>query len=61
MASHLVKHFDKHDLMYDLQHEFIEKRSWDIQLTMLFEDLAEKTSAGKQTFFLSLNTGTIKL
>ena len=49
MASHLVKHFDKHDLLYDLQHGFREKRSCDTQLTMLFEDLARNTSVGKQT------------
>ena len=30
MASHLVKHFDKHDLLYDLQHSFREKRSYVI-------------------------------
>ena len=29
MSSHLVKHFDKHDLLYDLQHCFREKRSCD--------------------------------
>ena len=28
MASHLVKHLDKHDLLYDLQHGFREKRSY---------------------------------
>ena len=55
MASHLVKHFDKHDLLYDLQHGFREKRSCDTQLTMLFEDLARNTSAGKQADLILLD------
>ena len=55
MASHLVKHFDKHDLLYDLQHSFREKRSCDTQLTMLFEDLARNTSVGKQTDLILLD------
>ena len=55
MASHLVKHFDKHDLLYDLQRGFREKRSCDTQLTMLFEDLARNTSVGKQTDLILLD------
>ena len=55
MASHLVKHFDKHDLLYDLQHGFREKRSCDTQLTMLFEDHARNTSVGKQTDLILLD------
>ena len=57
MASHLVKHFDKHDLLYDLQHGFREKGSCDrpTQLTMLFEDLARNTSVGKQTDLILLD------
>ena len=55
MASHLVKHFDKHDLLYDLQHSFREKGSCDTQLTVLFEDLLRNTSAGKQTDLILLD------
>ena len=55
MASNLVKHFDKHDLLYDLQHGFRDKRSCDTQLTMLCEDLARNTSAGKQTDLILLD------
>ena len=47
-------HFDKHDLLYDLQHHFREKMSCDTQLTMLFEDLARNTSVGKQTDLILL-------
>ena len=50
-----VKHFDKHDLLYDLQHGFREKRSCDTQLTMLFEDLTRNTSVGKQTDLILLD------
>ena len=55
MASHLVRHLNKHDLLYDLQHGFREKRSCETQLTMLFEDLARNTSAGKQTDLILLD------
>ena len=55
MASHLVKHLDKHDLLYDLQHGFREKRSCETQFTMLIENLAWNTSAGKQTNFVLLD------
>ena len=55
MASHLVKHFDKHDLLFELQHSFREKRSCDSQPTMLFEVLARNTSAGKQTDLILLD------
>ena len=55
MASHLVKHLDKHDLLYDLQHGFREKRSCETQLTMLIENLVRNTSAGKQTDLVLLD------
>ena len=54
MASYLVKHFDKHDLLYDLQHSFREKKSCDTQLTMLIKDLARNSSTGKQTDLIQL-------
>ena len=55
MASNMVKHLNKHDLLYDLQHGFREKRSCETQLTMLFEDLARNASAGKQTDLILLD------
>ena len=55
MASNMVKHLDKHGLLYDLQHGFREKRSCETQLTMLFEDLARNASAGKQTDLVLLD------
>ena len=47
IASNLVKHRDKHDLLYDLQHGFREKRSCETQLAMLAEGLARNVSAEK--------------
>ena len=44
MASHLVKHMGKHDLLYGLQHRFREKRSRETQLPTLVEDLARNAS-----------------
>ena len=35
IASHVVKHLNAHDLLYDLQHGFREKRSCETQLAML--------------------------
>ena len=55
MASHMVKHLDKHDHLYHLQHGFRAKRSCETQLTMLFEYLARNTSAGKQTDLILLD------
>ena len=55
MASHMVKHLDKHDLLHDLQYGFRAKRSCETQLIMLFEYLARNTSAGKQTDLILLD------
>ena len=49
IASNIVKHLDSHGLMYDLQHGFRERRSCETQLVSLVEDLARKSSQGKQT------------
>ena len=55
MASHVVKHLNSHDLLYDLQHGFREKRSKETQLTMLVEDIARNMSSGKQTDLVLLD------
>ena len=55
MASHVVKHLNSHDLLYDLQHGFREKRSCETQLTMLVEDLARNMSTCKQTDLVLLD------
>ena len=55
MASQIVKHMNKHSLLYDLQHGFRENRSCETQLTMLVEDLARGASRGKQTDLILLD------
>ena len=44
IASNLAKHLDINDLMYDLQHGFMERRSCETQLAYLVEDLARVSS-----------------
>ena len=55
IASNLVRHLDSNGLMYDLQHGFRERRSCETQLVSLIEDLASKTSQGKQTDLILLD------
>ena len=55
IASNLVRHLDSNGLMYDLQHGFRERRSCETQLVSLIEDLARKTSQGKQTDLILLD------
>ena len=55
VASNVVKHLDSNGLMYDLQHGFRERRSCETQLVFLIEDLARKTSQGKQTDLILLD------
>ena len=55
MASQVVKHMNTHDLLYDLQHGFREKRSCETQLAMLVLDLARNLGAGKQTDLIILD------
>ena len=50
MASHLNGQMDSHDLLYDLQHGFREKKwSCETQLTMLIEEIVRNASVGKHT------------
>ena len=51
----MVKHLNAHDLLYDLQHGFREKRSCETQLAVLIEDLARNVSKGKQTDLILLD------
>ena len=55
IASNLVRHLDSNGLMYDFQHGFRERRSCETQLVSLIEDLARKTSQGKQTDLILLD------
>ena len=49
IVSNLSKHLNKHNILYELQHGFREKRSCETQLIQLVEDLGRQLSLGKQT------------
>ena len=55
LASNIVKHLDGQGLLYDLQHGFREKGSYETQLIMLTEDLARNASVSKQTDIILLD------
>ena len=55
IASNVVKHLNSNRLMYNLQHGFQERRSCETQLVSLIEDLARKSSLGKQTDLILLD------
>ena len=55
ITSYVVKHLDSNGLMYDLKHGFRERRSCETQLVSLIEDLASKSSQGKQTDLVLLD------
>ena len=42
IASNLTKHLNKHNILYDLQHGFRQKRSCETQLIQLVEDLGRQ-------------------
>ena len=48
IASNLTAHLNKHNILYDLQHGFRQKRSCETQLLQLVEDLGRQLIAGKQ-------------
>ena len=55
IASSLTKHFGKHNILYDLQHGFRERRSCETQLIQLEEDLAQNSTSGIQTDLILLD------
>ena len=55
IASNLTKHLNKHNILYDLQHGFRQKRSCEIQLIQLVEDLGRQLIHGKQTDLVFLD------
>ena len=48
IASNLTAHLNKHNILYDLQHGFRQKRSCETQLLQLVEDLGRQLIAGKR-------------
>ena len=49
IASNLIRHFNKNNFLYDLQHGFREKRSCEAQLIQLVEGLGRQLTLGNQT------------
>ena len=55
IASNLFTHLNKHNILYELQHGFREKRSCETQLIQLVVDLERQLSLGKQTDLILLD------
>ena len=55
IASNFSAHLNKHNILYELQHGFREKRSCETQLIQLVEDLGRQLSLGKQTDLILLD------
>ena len=55
IASNLSTHLNKHNILYELQHGFRQKRSCETQLIQLVEDLVRQLSLGKQTDLILLD------
>ena len=49
IASNVARHLDSNGPMYNLQHGFKERRSCETQFASLIEDLACRSSHGKQS------------
>ena len=48
MASNLTAHLNRHNILYDLQHGFRQKRSCETQLLQLVEDIGKQFIKGNQ-------------
>ena len=55
IASNISKHLTQHDILYELQHGFHEKRSCETQLIQLVEDLSRQLTLGNQTDLVLLD------
>ena len=55
IASKLTQHLNQHNLLYDLQHGFRERRSCETQLIQLVEDLGRQLVKGKQVDLILLD------
>ena len=55
IAFNLSKHLNKHNIIYELQHGFHEKRSCETKLIQLVEDLGRQLSLGKKTDLILLD------
>ena len=57
VASSMAKHFTELNILYDLQHGFREKRSCEMQLIMLVDELAKNMQMGKHSDLILLGFG----
>ena len=48
-ASNIPKHFTDQNILYDLQHGFRERRSYETQLIMLVDELSKNMQSREQT------------
>lgn len=55
VASNLTAHFNKNNILYDLQHGFRERRSCETQLLQLIDELAKNLITGRQTDLILLD------
>ena len=55
IASKLTQHLNQHNILYDLQHGFRDRRSCETQLIQLIEDLGRQLVKGKQVDLVLLD------
>ena len=55
IASNLARHLNNHQILYELQHGFREKRSCETQLIQLAEDLSRQLIQGKRVDLVLLD------
>ena len=55
IASNIMDHLDKHNILYEYQHGFRSKRSCETQLIMTIQDLAESLNKKKQIDMIILD------
>ena len=55
VTKNVVSHMDQYKLLYDLQHGFRSKRSYETQLVILIEGLMRNSLAGSQTDLVLLD------
>ena len=55
VVSSLSKHFTELNILYELQHGFRERRSYETQLIMLIDELTKTMQMGKQTDLILLD------
>ena len=55
IAFNLINHFPVNNILYDLQHWFREKRSYETQLLVFVDELARNIQHGKQTDLILLD------